>query len=262
MALGYRQAVHEEPLAGGNMSRVVRVGDTVRRSAGPWTPTTQRLLAHVRACGVLWVPEPRGFDEQGREVLSFIEGDVPHAMPDWVWSRVALTGVARALCEWHDATASFDRTGAVWQSEPREPAEVVCHWDFAPYNCVFRDGRFAGAFDFDLCAPGPRLWDLAYTAYRFVPLMPPVDEPDAGPGERSPFAWPAGLERLAAFLAAYSSRGAPSHSPEILVRAAAERLCAVAAWTDAFAERTGDNALAGNGAMYRNHAGWLLRNVG
>ena len=262
MGLGYRQAVQEEPLAGGYMSRVVRAGDTVRRSAGPWTATTQRLLAHVRACGVGWVPEPRGLDEQGREVLSFIEGEVPHAMPAWVWSPAVLTDIARALREWHDATASFDCTGAVWQSEPREPAEVVCHWDFAPYNCVFRDGRFAGAFDFDLSAPGPRLWDLAYTAYRFVPLMPPQDDPEAGPGERSPFAWHDGLARAGAFLAAYANGGTPAYSREVLVRAAADRLATIAAWTDAFAEKTGQRALAAHGAMYRNHAGWLLRNVG
>jgi hypothetical protein len=262
MGLLYRQAVLEEPLAGGNMSRVVRVADTVRRTAGPWTATTQRLLAHVRACGLAWVPEPRGLDEQGREVLSFIEGDVPHAMPAWVWSLPVLTDVARALRAWHDATASFDRTGAVWQSEPREPSEVVCHWDFAPYNCVFREGRFAGAFDFDLCAPGPRLWDLAYTAYRFVPLMPPADDPDAGPGERSPFAWAAGLARLDAFLAAYSGGAEPFYSRQVLVRASADRLGAIAAWTDAFVEKTGETTLAGNAAMYRNHAGWLLRNVG
>lgn len=262
MGLGYRQAVQEEPLTGGNMSRVVRAGDSVRRSAGPWSPTTQRLLAHVRARGVAWVPEPRGFDEQGREVLSFIEGEVPHAMPAWVWSEAVLTDVARALRQWHDATASFDLEGAVWQPEPRDPVEVVCHSDFAPYNCVFRAGRFAGAIDFDLCVPGPRLWDLAYTAYRFVPLMPPADDSGAGPGERSPFTWPAGLVRLEAFLAAYADGGAPAYSQEVLLRAGAERLRAIAAWTDAFVQKTGETALAGNAAMYRNHAGWLLRNVG
>jgi hypothetical protein len=35
------------PLGGGNMSSgVVRVGDTVRRPAGPWTPAVHALLTH------------------------------------------------------------------------------------------------------------------------------------------------------------------------------------------------------------------------
>ena len=62
-------------LAGGNMNDgVVRVSDTVRRAASPWTPTIHRLLAHVRARGVAWVPRVHGFDEQGREILDYLEG--------------------------------------------------------------------------------------------------------------------------------------------------------------------------------------------
>jgi len=253
----------EETLSGGNMTQVVRIGDSVRRTAGPATATVQRLLAHVRSVGIEWVPEPRGLDEAGREVLSYIEGEVPHAMPAWVWSEAVLTDVARALREWHDATATFERAGAVWGLPARDPDEVVCHSDFAPYNCVFRAGRFAGAIDFDMCAPGPRLWDIAYTAYRFAPLMPPADATDAGPGERSPFPWSESLARLELFLSAYAgSSEAARYTRDAVQRATAERLHALADWTDRHVARTGDPALAENAAMYRQHAAWLLRNVG
>jgi len=47
------------------------------------------------------------------------------------------------------------------------PAEVICHGDVAPYNCVFRDGRPVAFIDFDTAHPGVRIWDLAYAAYRF-----------------------------------------------------------------------------------------------
>lgn len=248
-------------LRGGNVNTVVRVGDTVRRKAGPQTPTIHRLLSHVRARGVLWVPEPRGFDEQGREVLSFIPGDVPHEMPDWVWSESVLTSVARALREWHDATTSFERIDAVWGLPARSPEEVVCHSDFAPYNCVFRDKSFAGAIDFDLCAPGPRLWDLAYTAYRFVPLMPPRDAVDFdAPGERSPFPWPMSLARLETFLGAYGAAGAPlCYDLGAVIDATAERLHTVAAWTREHVKATGSSGLAGHAATYTAHAAWLGR---
>lgn len=241
------------------MNTVVRAGDTVRRRAGPQTPTIHRLLSHVRSRGVLWVPEPLGFDEQGREVLSFISGDVPHDMPAWVWSEAVLTGVARALREWHDASASFDLAGAVWELPPRAPHEVVCHTDFAPYNCVFREARFAGAIDFDLCAPGPRLWDIAYTAYRFVPLMPPRDAADFdGAGERSPFSLPEARERLEQLLDAYSAAGAPLRYERATVLATTvERLHAIADWTREFVRSTGSKELAGHAEMYTAHAEWL-----
>ena len=50
------------------------------------------------------------------------------------------------------------------------PAEVVCHNDFAPYNVVFDDGGPVGVIDWETAAPGARVWDVAYAAYRWVPL--------------------------------------------------------------------------------------------
>jgi hypothetical protein len=251
--------VKEEVLRGGHVNTVVRAGDAVLRTAGPQTPTIHRLLSHVRSRGLLWVPEPLGFDEQGREMLSFISGDVPHDMPGWVWSEPVLMDVGRALRQWHDATVDFEHAGAVWELPSRSPPEVVCHSDFAPYNCVFRDGRFAGAIDFDLSAPGPRVWDLAYTAYRFVPLMPPRDAPDFdAPGERSPFSPAESRARLETFLDSYgAAEPRIRYEQEVVISATVERLLAIADWTTCFVQETGNTELAGNAAMYAAHANWL-----
>jgi hypothetical protein len=250
----------EEILTGGNMNAVVRVGDTVRRPAGAWTPTVHRLLRHARERGVNWAPVPYGYDEVGREVLSFIEGDIPHEMPEWVWSSVVLTDIAQALRQWHDATSRFDRVGAVWNFDAHEPGEVICHNDFAPYNCVFRDGRFAGAIDFDLCSPGPRLWDIAYTAYRYVPLMPPAnaDVADGDHPERSPFAVTEMCSRLDTFLGAYAAGSVSLRYDRAEVFGMAiQRLFAIAAWTTSHVERTGNTALQKHAQMYRAHARWI-----
>jgi len=64
----------EERLPGGKLTIVVRAGDTVRRPGKPWSADVQRLLLHVRDRDFLLAPEPRGFDELGREILSYIEG--------------------------------------------------------------------------------------------------------------------------------------------------------------------------------------------
>jgi Ser/Thr protein kinase RdoA (MazF antagonist) len=159
-----------EILTGGNMNVVERDGDTVLRIAGPWTPTVHRYLDYLRRAGVSWAPTPLGI-EGDRERLSFVDADVPqYPLPEWVWAeRILVEGAAR-LRELHDASIGFGLDGAVWQSPTKVPSEVICHNDFAPHNLAFADGDVVGAIDFDMCSPGPRLWDLAYFATRAVPL--------------------------------------------------------------------------------------------
>jgi hypothetical protein len=54
----------EVPLAGGNVSAgVVRVGDTVRRPTGPWSPAVHALLVHLHEVGFDGAPRSMGFDE-------------------------------------------------------------------------------------------------------------------------------------------------------------------------------------------------------
>lgn len=247
----------EQALHGGNMGGAVRVGETVRKPSKPQSATVQRLLAHVRAQGVTWVPEPLGADEQGRDVWSFIAGEVVHDQPAWLWSTDILTTVARRLRQWHDATESFERRADdVWWWPGKLPADVICHVDFAPYNHVFRDGEFVGAIDFDICYPGPRLWDLAYTAYRYIPLTPHVNEPvnDGSTWGRTHFSPAQITARLGAFLDAYA--GGTAHlryPPSALLGYLPPRLIAMADWCD----RHEAEDMRRNGIMYRAHATWL-----
>ena len=259
MSRGMSDPVLEQALAGGNVSTVVRVGDTVRRTAGPWTSTVHRVLMHARANGVSWVPQPLGLDELGREILSFIPGEVPHEMPDWIWDESVLHTTATALRQWHDATADFCAPNAIWGLEPRQPLEVICHNDFAPYNCVFQHQRFVGLIDFDACAPAPRLWDLAYAAYRFVPLMPPSTDPerDLFP-EHSPFRWKDVQRRMELLLAAYAASDTRvQYSTSDCLRTAVARLLTLAEWTRSRSAQTASAQLLDHAKMYRAHALWL-----
>ena len=67
----------EVPLPGGSVSTAVRVGDTVRRRQA--APFVHRLLDFFQRAG--WDAAPRflGFDGQGREILSFVDGHVAWA---------------------------------------------------------------------------------------------------------------------------------------------------------------------------------------
>ena len=163
-----------EPLPGGNSGPVIRVGDTVRRVAGPWTAQVQALMLGLREAGVSIVPEPLGLDPEGREVVEYVEGDVGiYPMPDWVWNDELLTDVGRAMRQIHDAGVGLDLPLTGWRREAVEPVEVICHVDVAPYNAVCRDSRLVALIDWDYAAPGPRGWDLGYAAYRWVSLTPP-----------------------------------------------------------------------------------------
>jgi hypothetical protein len=251
--------LEQEALEGGYANSVVRVGATTRRLAGPWTPTIQRLLSHVRARGVLWVPEPLGFDETGREVLSYIPGEVPHDSPTWTWSESVLTDAARALRQWHDATVDFDLTGAVWNMDPCVGNDVICHNDFAPYNCVFRDEQLVGAIDFDMCTPGTRTWDLAFSAYNFVPLMPPATA--AVPDDRlqrSPYSVPEMWARLDAFLDAYAAGDANlRYDVGPFAKRAVGRISSMSAFAKYLNNQLDDARFVDRIDRYRVHAQWL-----
>ncbi len=116
--------------------QVVRVGDTVRRPAQPWTPEVHTLLRQLEAVGFPYAPRALGFDDQGREVLSYIDGE---SGPQG-WAKVVgdegLDAFARLLREYHDATAAFS-----------PPGQVVCHGDFVTWNVVWQGTRPVGIID-------------------------------------------------------------------------------------------------------------------
>ncbi|MGI5272087.1 phosphotransferase enzyme family protein [Nonomuraea sp. CA-218870] len=188
--------VTEEILEGGGVNQVIRRGATVRRPAGPWTPAVHALLRHLADRGFTGAPRAHGLDERGREILDYVPGQVAHDPAPYARNDAVLRAVAVLLRDYHDATAGFTPPrDATWYFPPREPAEVVCHGDVAPYNCVFRDGLPVAFIDFDTAHPGPRLWDVAYAAYRFAPLTAP------GHGETVPV--PEQARRLRLFCDAY-----------------------------------------------------------
>jgi hypothetical protein len=114
----------EVPLTGGWVtSGVVRVGATVRRPAGRNTGVVHRLLTHLNRAGFEAAPQFLGYDDQGREILTFIEGHVPSDCRSIVWTDDQLDASSKLLRRFHDATARSDLAG---------DAEVICHNDFGP----------------------------------------------------------------------------------------------------------------------------------
>jgi Phosphotransferase enzyme family len=160
--------VTEISLSGGNVSSgVVRIGDTVRRPAGPWTPAVHALLGYMHAAGFDGAPRPLGLDEQGREVLAFIPGTT--AWPDnfgLLDPDDRLRRVARLIRDFHDAVTGFcPPPDARWQVLiPAEGTGIIAHHDLAPWNLVISRRRWA-FIDWDTAAPGSVLWDVAYALH-------------------------------------------------------------------------------------------------
>lgn len=165
----------ERPLDGGNLGGAVRVGNTVRRSAGPWTGSVHALLHHLEAKGFPGAPRALGRDDRGREVLTFLDGTTVGSTkpwPGWVHRDSTLDDVSAWMREYHAAVADFIppadaiwRVGATW-----EPGLIIGHNDAAPYNAAWRHDALVGFFDWDFAGPVTPDWDLAYSAFSWVPL--------------------------------------------------------------------------------------------
>jgi len=169
----------EHPLVGGMdpSAGVVRVGDTVRRPARRSSVAVRSLLLHLEDVGFDGAPRFLGVDDRGRDVLSFIEGDVPlPPYPRWALTDAALCDLGRLVRSFHEATTGFDASSVTgWSDEWSDPAggAAICHNDLFPENVVFRGGRVVAFIDFAMAAPGRPLWDLAIAAQEWAPLHAP-----------------------------------------------------------------------------------------
>jgi hypothetical protein len=178
----------EVPLAGGDVTEgVVRVGDTVRRPVGPHSPLVHALLAHLELVGFEGAPRFLGIDGSGREVLSYIDGEVAgRPRPPWIADETRLASVGRLVRAYDDAAASFaSPPDALLEALPADPPgippapayppELIGHVDITPENVVFRDGRAHALIDFDLARPATRADEMLNAMLWWAPLSDPRD---------------------------------------------------------------------------------------
>jgi Phosphotransferase enzyme family len=169
--------VAEEVLPGGFVNEVVRSGDTVRRPQPPDPAFVHALLRLFERRGWAGAPRFLGTDEQGREVLGFLDGHVAWqaAQPAEVSSAGSLARLAELVREFHDLTAGTELAAG---------GEVVCHNDLSPKNTVYRDSgaglRPVAFIDWDIAAPGARIHDIAHVCWQYLDLGPDIADPAEG----------------------------------------------------------------------------------
>ena len=256
----------EQQLVGGADPRYapVRVGDTVRRAAGSSNAAVRELLLQLEAVGFDGAPRHLGTDEMGREVLTWIEGDVPlPPYPGWSMTDRALGDLGALVRRFHEATSAFRFDATDWSRQWADPGggPVICHNDLYPENVVFRGGRVVALIDFAMAAPGRPLWDLAIAAETWCPLGDP--------------AWreqhPASLDGVARFgllLRAYGLE--PDRAAELVDVVAEERAHAMAniraeiaagneAWIRDWPLTGGNDRAAADDAWIERHRDALIR---
>lgn len=207
--------IQNEMLTGGREGKIFRQEDCIVRPANPWTKHVHAFLNFVRKNGFDSIPQPVGCTDDGHEIVTYVEGVVHNdGLPEEILTDDVLKDVAKLLRRYHDIGAEYVpqlKGDEPWMLPKRIPEEIMCHGDFAPYNMTFVDGKLHGIIDFDTLHPGPRLWDIAYAAYRWVPFVSPAnpDWHDELPGQ---------IERLRIFADAYGmSAEMRSDLPEMMI---------------------------------------------
>lgn len=218
---GAGSAGHEVRLPGGNVGGAARVGDTVRRQRGIWTPAVHALLDYLDG-RIAGIPRVLGQDEQGREVLTYLPGHVVD-----IDTELLTDGQLVSLLAWtrefHEVVAGFSHAGP-WRFFSVSAPRLICHNDIAPYNACFAGDELAGVFDWDLAGPSTPLYELAFIAWNCVPLWR-----DIGAGLAA--------ERLGLIAASYGET-----TPAQILRAVPDRIQLMLDWIPA-AAAAGDEGM-------------------
>jgi aminoglycoside phosphotransferase (APT) family kinase protein len=114
------------------------------------------LLGHLEQVGFAGAPRFLGLDGQGREILTYFEGEVLVGSPVCM-SDERIISTSRLIQRFHDATAGT----ALARGQ-----EIVAHNDLGPHNIVFDGDKAVGIIDWDDdVGPGRRLVDFAHAVW-------------------------------------------------------------------------------------------------
>ena len=159
----------------------------MRRPVQGNSPLVHALLRHLEDVGFAGAPRFLGIDSAGREVLTYVEGEVAgRPRPAWIADEDRLVSVGRLVRAYDDAAATFvvppgaepdpglpDPPGI--PPAPPYPPELIGHVDITPENVVFRDGQAVALIDFDLAKWATRADEMYSAMMWWAPLRDPAD---------------------------------------------------------------------------------------
>lgn len=213
----------------GQSGGVERVGRTVRRPMGPWTPAVHEFLGYLAEAGLRGIPTVEGTDAT-HEILTYVPGRGVPMDREIVLDNVLVEAVTW-LRDFHDIAEGFRPTEPRhWRRGEEELAadQIVCHNDPGIYNWIIEGGHFVAMVDWDMAAPGRPIDDLAFLAWTALPFDRPHDEDEV-------------LRRLDLLVDAYGEWG-----PRAVLAAVADRMQLACARIEA-GQRAGDPAMVNLG---------------
>lgn len=163
----------EEQLTTNTKHPIVRVGNTVHRPTSWWTPAVHELLKYLESVGFKYSPRVLGFDDQDREILTYMDGE--SGKQGWykIHSDSGLKNYARLLREYHDVVASYQPSAdSIWAYAEGgiKPGEILCHGDFGPWNITWDGEKPVGIIDWDLVFPSKPSYDIFYALEYSAPF--------------------------------------------------------------------------------------------
>ncbi len=163
----------EENLNGDSKHQIIRIGNTVHRPINWWTPSVHHLLNYLESINFKYSPRVLGFDEQGREILSFVDGQSGKDGWEKIVSEKGLRKYAKLLREYHYAIAGYKPlSNSEWayaKGELKE-GEIMCHGDFGVWNTVWAGDEPVGIVDWDFVVPAKPRYDFLYALEYSAPF--------------------------------------------------------------------------------------------
>jgi hypothetical protein len=138
------------------------------------------LLTYLHDSGLRGVPILHGLDDEGREVLEYVEG---RGVP--IDREIVLDTVLEEAVVWlrdfHDLVEGFRLSGPrTWRGGEAELGDgrIICHHDPGAYNWIIQSGHFVAMIDWDMAGPGRPIEDLAFLAWTGIPLYREIPAED------------------------------------------------------------------------------------
>lgn len=163
----------EQQLSSYEKRPIVRIRDTVHRPTGWWTPAVHELLQYLEKVGFKYSPRVLGFDDHGREILSFIDGESGKDGWTKIVTDDGLRKYARLLREYHDAVADFrpaENSEWAYSKGGVIDGEIICHGDFGVWNIVWQNDEPVGIVDWDMAFPVKPRYDFLYALEYSAPF--------------------------------------------------------------------------------------------